>query len=163
MKYTFGIILAGLMLVPGVSQAYEIVGSSASKIDDTTYLYAIVYQLGFEKYDVLAPIGAVRDGESTTSINYSIHNRDEESLIGGTASALVLSTAQVEGNHYLVPAGEARQFMLFGIVKVTEPNLLDGAMLRVTKLPFTLRNDQTEMANGLSRGELTPYVTLRAR
>jgi hypothetical protein len=164
MKYIFGMIFVLLVGVPGVMQAYEVIDSSATKLNETTYLYAIEYQLGFEKYDMLAPIGVVRGDDSESPyLTYNIENIDEENLTEGKASALVLSTAQVKNAQYFVPAGESRRFVLFGVVKVADAGLLDNSLLRVTKLPFILRTGDTVLNNGLSKGELSPYVTNKVK
>jgi hypothetical protein len=160
MKYIFGIVCALLIAAPGVTQAYQVIDSSATKLNDTTYLFTIDYQLGFEKYDVLAPIGVVRSGEADTPyLNYALTQDEDENLIGGQSAALVLSTAQVRGAEYFVPKGEARRFTLFALLSFNDAPELNELQLQVTKLPFKLATEELTQQNGLSQGELQSYIT----
>jgi len=160
MKYIFAMVCAALVIVPGNTFAYNATGGSATKINDHTYLYTINYQLGSVKYDILAPIGVVRDGErGSPYASYSITQNEDEHLVGGKVSALVLSTAPVVGTQYQVKAGEAQRFTLFAILTFDETPELNETQLRVNRLPFTLKNNEVTLENGLSSGELKSYVT----
>jgi len=160
MKYIFAIILAAVAFAPGVSSAYNAISSSATKLNDTTFLYTINYQLGSQKYDIMAPIGTVRAGErGSPYVSYTFTQDEDEQLIGGKASAVVLSTAQVVNNRYQVKAGEAQRFTLFALLTFDEAPDLDESQLRVNRLPFTLTNNEGTRENGLSSGELQSYVT----
>lgn len=160
MKYIFAVACALVVLAPGAAQAYQMTDSSAVKLNDTTYLFTIEYQLGSVKYDMTAPIGAVRSAAADTPyLNYSFVQDTDGQLIGGRSSALVLSTAQVQGAEYFVPQGEASRFTLFTILSFEEAPQLDELQLQVTKLPFTLTAEGTTQENGLSSGELQSYNT----
>jgi len=160
MKYIFAIACALMVVSPGVTQAYQMTNSSATKLNDTTYLFTIEYQLGSVKFDIAAPIGAVRSGEADTPyLNYSLVQDEAGQLIGGSSAALVLSTAQVQGTDYFVPKGEARRFTLFALLSFAETPQLDEIQLQVTKLPFTLTAEGTTQQNVLSSGELQSYIT----
>ena len=160
MKYIFAITLASLVLAPATGFAYQVTSSSATKLNDTTYLYTISYQLGSVKYDIMAPIGTVRAGErGSPYVSYTFTQDEDEELIGGTSSAVVLSTAPVVGNRYQVKAGESQRFTLFALLSFDKAPELDESQLRVNRLPFTLQNNEVTLENGLSSGELQSYVT----
>lgn len=154
--YLLGVLVSVCML-PQLSLAYQVIDTSVTFVNEHSVLYTIKYQLGFEKYSVVAPIGAVASNSASVGSPYVQFELDANK---SRISALVLSDAAIENNQYLVPQGESREFTL--VVLMTSPTqITEAAPLQVTALPFLLGLDGQLLQNGLSAGELSYYQAVR--
>lgn len=153
--------LFALFFLPNVSAAYEVVDTASYKMSADTHMYVIKYQLGFEKYGVYAPIGAIQASMAEADSPYLqyVLEEGEETVEYENVSAVVLSDATVEDGQYVIEAGEAALFTVVVLATVPESYEVDDARMRVTNLPFSLLQEDGSLPNRLSDGELRYYVT----
>ena len=158
-KYLLGILFIAT-LVPQTVAAYKFLDSSATKLNKSTVLFTITYQLGYGKYGIEAPVGAI-EGNSTSSayITYGIYNEDEARITKGKFSSVVLSEASYREAQYILAEREVEQFKLVVLYTAPDGVNADDYFLRVNSLPFTLTYADKKFPNGLSSGEIKSYVT----
>jgi len=158
-KYVFGLLLA-VMIIPQTSSAYEMLEANEVKFSDSTVMFTIKYQLGFGKYGLEAPVGALRGGENDSPyLSYSVLDADGEVVEGGTDGALVFSPAAYRDARYLVSKNDSSIFTLVAFYTAPEGVSVEGYSLQVDSLPFVLIDGEERVSNGLSVGELKSYTT----
>jgi hypothetical protein len=160
-KYITGTLFAlTLVLAPQTSEAYRLIDTSATQFSDSTILFTITYQLGYGRFGMEAPVGAVEsDADASPYLTYGIYDKDENQVNEGTFSAIVLSDATYKDAQYILEAGVASVFTLVALYTAPEGTNVEDYFLKVRSLPFTLVDDGSKIQNGLSAGELRTYTT----
>ena len=151
------LLIVGISL-PQMSHASYVTDSKAIKITDSTYLFTIDFQLGFEKYGVSLPAFAARS-ESDKGLSFSVVDGSGEAVRQAKTTGMILGKGPLtrEGQ-YKVTKGAAGKFTLFGIVQVPESYTAETMSVEVTSLPFTLTTSDEEISNGFSSGERQQFT-----
>lgn len=163
MKQSLFVFFA-LLLLPLSSQAFTPNTSSATRVTDDALMYTLTYELGFDKYELRTPVAAHFDKDSKgvgRETTYALLDQGETAIDLGATAGAVLSTAQIENGHYVVPKGETATFTL--LVLVTLPEQVSenvDPVLTMTSLPFRLTGENDVVLDrGLNASELLRYRT----
>ncbi len=145
------------------AEAVGTLAQSATRLTKDIVLYQVSYELGFKKYEVRAPIGAMRNlqvGSTSPYLGYTILNDSETLTDIGKSAGLVLSGATIDGADYIIPKGSAATFTLVTLLSLPEAigEDLDLA-LQVTALPFTMIGDTVTIDGHLNASELQYFIT----
>ncbi len=147
----------GCILLPSVSAAYSVSSISAERINATTALYSISFNLGQGSNDLRVPILTERDyaGSDTNRISYEVLVDGEDYTAEAMTRGIVASNAQIKDGYYFVPAGSNERFTIYTILNTAETDMEQDYAIHVTQLPF-LQGDRT---NRYTPQELSHFLT----
>lgn len=147
-------------LLPAISHAFEPDQVRSIQVTDTTAIYLIDFQLGYQKFAMDIPFVTQQYDEMNSeelTVQYELL-QDEEVVApqGQVRSILIGADVELRDSTYRLKEGEAGRFTLLVVVQ-TEATLPDS--MSINRLPFTLRSDGRVTSNGLTPSELQRYVT----
>ena len=147
---------------PGISSAYFTTNQTATRISDSSILFTITYNFGFQNYDGWLPVGAVRGLQfrnPSPYLGYTIINKDGGTIDLGKTNAIVLSKSQVKDGQYFIPKGTAAVFTFVALMDVSALKTERNIALRVTSLPFHMKNQEEDISAQMNPTELKYYTT----
>jgi hypothetical protein len=151
-------LVALMLLVPASSQAYTPYNPQAQAVTPSSGLYSISFNLGHPKQDMYVPLRTQRTEKldiQNKAVGFNFNTSQGGHSDISTSQAFVLSTAEIVGNMYKVPAGEGRQFTIIALLTLTEADPRAKYGLQITNLPFMIG----DMTQGLNVHELGNYYT----
>jgi hypothetical protein len=160
-RFGIALLFVAVLIIPQTSHAYGLERGTAVRLNDHMLLYLISFEFGHKKYDYRVPITAVR-GASEGSVGYDIVTDTGLRTSVGKTSAVVLSSAKVKDGMYVVPKRTKATFTLVTVLNLPKGYTASSTAFatRVNSLPFELGKDGSFNKNGLSEGELAPFMTL---
>lgn len=154
------LMVIGTMGVATVAHAYETTSQRALRVNDRTALFFIDYTFGQKDHDLYLPVLATRNqslGTNTPSLGFEVLDQYREHTNAGTAHAIVLSKASIDGNLYHVPEGTAAGFTLAVVFVAPVGTTVEDYSIAVTDLPFYQGSEKRHMY--LNPSELKYYTT----
>ncbi len=160
MRFIVLAFLLGLSFITfGTNQAlaYFTTAQEAVALDNHSGLFLIDYTFGVAKHEVHLPVHAQNNGtNSPSAVSFTILD-ENNAVVEGTATAVVLSNASLQRNGmYRVSKNLGRKFTLAVIFTPTTPKPEKTYRLQVTHLPFDFDGTQ---ALQLNPSELKYYTT----
>ena len=108
-QYILAAAVAALIALPGTSQAFELVDTSAYDLG-FAQLFMMEFEFGYLNAETVMPVLTT---QTDVALEYSA---DGEVLAAGETGAIFLSDAPVDQNgYYRVPVGERNTFTLLAI------------------------------------------------
>lgn len=145
-----------LFVFPFQTEAYETTNQRSIPLTDSSALFVIDFSFGHERYDVYVPfLTTYGEQQKNNSLSYSIQNNEGEDVIG-SATGVVLSSANIVNGMYRIPKGVKQHFSLVVLVQLDENDIGAEYWTKVHHLPFTF---STTQQLGLNPSELTAYKT----
>ena len=143
---TLSFLLIAFAFSAGDAEAYRSLGNVTTKINDTTYLLAHAYTLGFLNADMNTPILAGLEETSQFDTAQNVFSVEGEGEL--TVSSIVLSGQDITSGGYEIAAGDRPAFMLIAIVE----GVLAGQgapVMTLEKIPFTyIKNGESTTEEG---------------
>lgn len=136
-------------------------GGAVLQLTDSAAIFLIQFTLGSKNGDLLVPATTLRstDDELDTSYtHYYIEDQTGDIVEDGTASAILLSDAPLDGTRYRVPEGETAVFTLLTLFVTDEEDPAFRARMRT--LPFHVEDHL--MNQQYNRHELKTFVSQSA-
>jgi hypothetical protein len=155
-------LVAALFAISLPAAAYEVTSTSVHRLDDRTALFMISYEFGFLNRELAMPIHTKRDSAVTpVRVGYEFFDGSQV-IASGAGPAIVLTKDEdvtIAHDHYHLPRGKNATFTLVGILRQPEPNMMRGVQMRVTHLPFTLKNGTSTSAARVPASVRSDYQT----
>ena len=145
-------VLCGLLLAPGSSQAATIVA-----VNDTTALFTIKFDFiaGKDAYQI--PVGAKQGLEFSAGkdfVGYKVVSSDNTALTDTRSNAVVLRQLPIENGMYQLEAGKRASFTLVGLFTV--PASIDETyQAKLISLPHFIGSTRTNV----TEARLERFVT----
>ncbi len=154
-------VFIGMMMTTAPADAYMTTKQSARVLNDTTALFTITYRFGFLNRELYIPVSANRIASTTArdSVGYTFVDRHQNTLMTGSTTALVLSTAAIKDGMYYLPQGKSADFTLVALLTVPKGMTPEKYALQVTSLPFDMIVEGKTVKGQLNPSELQYYVT----
>jgi hypothetical protein len=152
------VLMGVLSVLPTSAQAYEVVETSAVRLTPEHTLMTITYRFGFLNRELGMPVFTERNSERRgTTVGYNLVGSDGKVLTTGTTAAIVLSDAEIREREYHVPRGKNAEFTLVAFVRTT--GITEDFKLALTRLPFTMTDDDVSVKAAVTADEIAAYQT----
>ncbi len=152
---TFALLAFIFFILPAQSQAYGVTNTSVTKLSETTTMYTISYEFGFLNADFWMPIAASQNTDGK-QVGYKVG--------GAKANAIVLSTADIDGNMYFVPKGKKATFTLLVLEETSSQTSSASRSVDISSLPHFIQPEGKERTlRNLSAEDLKSFSTTNSK